>query len=313
MADLENGTLVQHTSLGVGKIVAIEPTAVHVFFPSSGTRFAAKLRLPAARALLRTADVESNSWLEGLSAFALDREMRRYALAEGWLTHQEALDQFLSTFPKGFADGAYVGRDGRAGRWRAAHESWAAAFGKGEAERLAAAESFDELVERALHADKAIAPLHLPDDEDAVKKALSKKATARPFCSALAELLGVPSPGRARFEKLFAAARDLPVEPDQQWLVATLFPFVASPDRHVLVRPRIACEAAERLGFDLRYEESPTWATYAALRAFSAQLLGRLERNGAKDFIDVESFLHAIATIKRRVKRSPRKATASGA
>src|SRR5689334_19948185 len=66
MADLKDGALVQHNTLGVGKVVSVEANAVHVFFPQSDRRFAAKLRLPAAGALLRTEGVERNPWLEGL-------------------------------------------------------------------------------------------------------------------------------------------------------------------------------------------------------------------------------------------------------
>ena len=61
MAELQNGMLVQHTTLGIGKIVAVEANAVHVFFPDSDKRFAAKLRLPAPRGLLRTDGVEHNA------------------------------------------------------------------------------------------------------------------------------------------------------------------------------------------------------------------------------------------------------------
>jgi hypothetical protein len=75
MADLENGTLVEHTKLGVGKVVAVEATAVHVFFPESDKRFAAKLGQPAARALLRTEGFQRDAWLEELSAFALDPQL----------------------------------------------------------------------------------------------------------------------------------------------------------------------------------------------------------------------------------------------
>jgi len=304
MADLVNGTLVQHTTLGVGKIVALEANAVHVFFPDSDKSFAAKLRLPTARPLLRTEGFERNSWLEGLSAFELDETSGRYALAATWLTHDEAVEQFLAIFPKGFVDPAYVG-DGkgkRASRWRAAHEAFAEGFGNGEGERLVADGDLAELVKRALAVDKLIAPLHPPADVDAVKEALADAETARAFFGALVEIVSVPSPARARFEKLFAAAAALPVEPAQQWLVATLFPFVASPQRNVLLRPKATCEAAERLGCDLRYEASPNWATYAALRALSTQLLEKLKANEAKDFVDVESFLHVTASAKRHAK-----------
>jgi hypothetical protein len=303
MADLQNGMLVQHTTLGVGKVVAVEPNAVHVFFPDSDKRFAAKLRLPVARPLLRTDGVEHNAWLEGLTAFALDPKMGRYALGSSWVTHDEAIAHFLEVFPGGFGDPAHLtGKKARAARWRAAHDVWSEAFGEGEGARLLAAGDLEELVARALKLDRALTPLHPDADAGAVREALSSEEPTRAFFTALLELTGVPSPSRARFDKLFAAARELPVDHAQQWLVATLFPFVASPARHVLVQPRVAGEAAARLGADIGDDAAPSWAPYAALRALYAQLLEELARHGAKDFVDVESFLHVTATAKRRAR-----------
>lgn len=301
MAELESGTLVRHASLGLGRVVALEAEAVHVFFPDSEKRFAAKLKLPFARRLLRTEGVGPDAWLEGLSAFTLDRKAGRYALAASWLTHDEAVALFLSAFPEGFAGP----QGGRVACWRAAQASWAEAFGNGEGERLVGEGARAEIVRRMLRVEKTIASIQPSADAGAVKDALSHDETALPFCAALFELLSKPSPGRARFEKLFAAAGDLPVEPARQWLLATLFPFVASPGRQVLLRPRVTCEAAERLGFDIRFDASPNWATYTSLRAASAQLLENLRSKGARDFVDVESFLHVTATAKRRTKRRP--------
>ncbi len=307
MADLENGTLVQHKTLGVGKIVALEANAVHVFFPDSDKRFAAKLRLPAARAFLRTEGFEPDTWLVGLSAFAFDQKVGRYALAASWLTHDAAIDQFLATFPGGFADPAYVGgKTARASRWRAAHERFGETLGNGQGEKLLAEDGLGEFVKRAVKIGAAVASLQPAADVDAVKEALSSDEVTGPFCTALAQLISVPSPARARFDKLFVAARALPVNPAQQWFVATLFPFLASPGRHVLLEPKITREAAERLGCDLGDEASPTWPTYSALRALSTQLLEKLKANGAKDFVDVEAFLHVTASAKRRVTRSTR-------
>jgi len=132
MAGLLNGMLVRHAALGLGKVVAVEPTAVHVFFPGGDSRFAAKLRLPAALGLLRTDGIAPDPRLEGLTAFALDPKAGRYALAAGWMTHDEAVAQFLAKLPGGFVDPANVaGRPARVARWRAAHDSWAEGFGEG--------------------------------------------------------------------------------------------------------------------------------------------------------------------------------------
>lgn len=315
MSELQNGSLVQHVSLGVGKIVAVEPGAIHVFFPDSDKRFAAKLRLPTARAMLRTEGFEPNGWLEGLTAFSLDATTGRYALSATFLTHEQALAQFLAVYPEGFADPAYLdagkARGGRAARWRAAHAAWDKKLGRAEAERLVEEGDVAGFVDRARDIDKLVAPLHPPADVGMVKEALADEEFTRPFFLALVELLSVPSPGRARFDKLFAAARSLPVEPAQQWMVATLFPFVASPERHVLVRPRTTCLGAERLGCDVRYEASPNWATYAAVRSAEVQFLERLAAIGAKDFVDVEAFLHVTATVRRPTPRAAAKAAAA--
>ena len=49
------GTVVRHMTLGLGRIVALEPTAVHVFFVEGERREASKLRLAAAKLFLSPA------------------------------------------------------------------------------------------------------------------------------------------------------------------------------------------------------------------------------------------------------------------
>jgi len=310
--DIAKGTLVQHASLGVGKVVAVEPTAVHVFFPGAEKRYAAKLRWPAAQHLLRTDGVERNAWLEGLSSFSLDPGEGRYALAASWITHEQAVDQFLRVYPQGFEDPGYLGAGGgrhvRAPRWREACADWAVAMGDGEGPRLVAAGDVRELVRRALRIEKHLVLVHGTFDAGTLKAALEDPDAALPFFEAVFETLGAP-PART----LFAAAEALGVEPALAWPIATVFPFLADPARHVFLSPRTTCAAAERLGCDLRYDAAPNWATYAALRAFSAQLLARLQANGARDFVDVEAFLHATAASRAAGKTSPGRATARAA
>ncbi|HET7824402.1 MAG TPA: hypothetical protein VFK90_03675 [Anaeromyxobacter sp.] len=321
MTEIAKGMLVQHESLGVGKVVAVEATAVHVFFPGAEKRFAAKLRWPAARPLLRADGVERDAWLEGLSSFTLDRAEGRYALAATWMTHDQAIAGFLAEYPQGFEDPAYLGtgagaRRARARWWRAAGAEWAAAMGNGEADRLLAAGEVRELVRRAVRIDKHLALVPGTFEQGVLKQALEDPDAALPFFAALFEMLAAP-PARGRTEKLFAAAEALDVEPALAWPIATVFPFVADPARYVFLWPRTACAAAERLGCDLRFDALPNWATYAALRAFSAQLLARLEASGARDFVDVEAFLHttaasrASASAKARAERAEPRARAA--
>jgi hypothetical protein len=294
VSDLERGTLVQHSTLGLGKVVALEPDAVHVFFPGRGERFAAKLRLPGARAFLRVGLEERNAWLEGLTSFTLDASSGRWALPARWLTLDQAVAQFLAGQPKGFA----VAPTGRAAIWRAAHQLFVDTLMNGEAERLLDAGDVRELVKRVLKVGKLVSPLHGEEERDAVEDALGDDDATRRFLRALLELVSVPSPGRARFDKLYQVAAGLPGSPPARWLLVTLFPFIARPDKHPLMRPGSTREAAERLGFDLRFDENPNWSTFAALRALSAKLLEALQGAGARDFVDVEIFAYAASTMR---------------
>ncbi len=312
MADLKEGMLVQHASLGVGKVVALEPNAVHVFFPDSEKRFAAKLRLPAARALLSTDGLERNSWLEGLSSFALDAQSGRYALAANFLTHEEAVAEFQALYPQGFADPAYAasGKRERAARWRAASAAWKDLFASGEGARLADEGEVGELVKRIARCAPLAALFDPVLEEDGIAEVFEDEASARSFFDALFGLLSVPVPARARFDKLFAAAAGLAVAPASSWALATALPLLADPGRHVVLWPKSTRAAGERLGCDLRYDAAPNWATYSALRAFATQLRERLAPLGAQDFVDVEVFLNVVATARRP---QPAVAVADGA
>jgi hypothetical protein len=309
LGDLANGMLVQHASLGVGKVVAVEATAVHVFFPERAQRQAAKLRLPDARPLLTMDGVEPNAWLEGLSSFALDPETGRYALASNFLTHDQAIAEFLTHHPRGLAELAPgdARKPPRASLWRAASAEWAQAFGQGEAERLVAKGDAREIVRRAARLEKHLVLVPGTFEAHALQDALRDADATLAFFEAVVGVLSVPSPARPRVEKLFEAALDLPVEPSLAWPIATILPFLADPKRHVFLWPRSACAAAARLGRDLRWEPAPRWVTYAALRGLSVQLLEKLKPHGARDFADVESFLFATAA-----QRTPAAGTRTG-
>jgi hypothetical protein len=302
MSDFQTGMLVQHVSLGVGKVVATEASAVHVFFPGGEDRFARKLRLPMALSMLSPAGGDGSAWLAGLSAFALDAKTGRYGLAEKWFSSEQAIARFLETFEQGFADPKYIG-DGKAGRerstrWRHAHEAFVAAFGRGEGERLLAIGDGDELVRRALGVERHVRTLQNAPEKPSLEDALKEPTGARGYFAAMFDLLSAPAPERSRFEALASAVAALPPGGAREsgWALITVLPFIARPDSHMLLRPRFTCEAAQCLGLDLRYDPKPSWATYAALLQSTDQLLDSLRPLGARDYIDVESFMHVVTT-----------------
>jgi hypothetical protein len=297
MAEFANGMLVQHASLGVGRVVAVEANALHVFFPERADRHAAKLRLPDARPLLTLDGIERNAWLEGLSSFALDPETGRYALAANFLTHDQAIAEFLERHPRELAgaDAEPAQRPTRISRWRAAAAEWTQGFGQGEAERLVKKGDAREIQRRAVRLERHLVLVPGTFEAQALQDALRDGEATLAFFEAVLGVLSVPEPGRPRMERLFEAALELPVEPALAWPVATILPFLADPKHHVFLWPKSACAAAARLGCDLRWEPAPRWVTYSALHGLSVRLLAKLKAHGARDLADVEPFLFAVA------------------
>jgi hypothetical protein len=304
MTELTKGMLVRHELLGLGKVVALEPKTVHVFFAASKDRFATKLSLLVAGPLLRPAGAGENAWLEGMSAFSRDAKTGRFGLAQTWLTHEEAVARFLETFPQGFTDPAYTGgvksRREHPSRWRRAHEAFGDAFGGGEGERLLAAGEVGELVARAVRVEHQMRSLHKDALGTSYAVSLGDPDAARGFFAALFDVLAAPAPERARFEVLAAAVAALPGDGSVElgWPLVTELPFAAQPERHALLRPKFTCDAAHRLGLELCYHPAPNWSTYAAVLRSAGTLLEKLWPLGARDHIDVDAFMH-VATAKR--------------
>jgi hypothetical protein len=309
MSDYKKGMLVEHATLGLGKIVALDQKALHVFFASSQEPFATKLRLTVAQPFLSLSS-STDGWLTGLSGFAFDEKAARYRVADPWISDAEAVARFVEVFPEGFSDAKYLG-NGKAGRersvrWRRAHDAFVETLGNGEGERLLAAGDVATLVERVGEIERHVRLLLTPVEKPMLAEGLADSDAARGFFEALFELLAASEPDEVRFEALAAAVAKLPPGGVREtgWYLTTVLPFVAQPERHMVLRPKLACEAALRLRLELGYRSAPNWSTYAALLAASSQLLEKLRPMGARDHVDVESFMH-VATAKHARPKAP--------
>jgi hypothetical protein len=63
----------------------------------------------------------------------------------------------------------------------------------------------------------------------------------------------------------------------------------------MFLKPGPTQECAARMRFDLQYSADPRWLTYKKLMQMGGQLLERLRPWGARDYIDVQSFIWVIA------------------
>jgi hypothetical protein len=287
-------SLVEHPALGLGRTVAVQGELIHVYFHDKGGKCATKMRATDAKKLLRVASSQTHEWLDHLPPFSYDPKRALYCLEYDRLTHEQAVGKFLTMFPGGFDDVNYLG-DRDEGE-RVYKDYYAGEFRRllmgGEGARLLSVGDLAEFRKRLLHVAK-INLLHFNWDQAPLKDALAADdAQVKNFFAALLDACG-EGPSEKRFTALAGAFEKLPAPGSDvaSWPVATLFPYLARPDDHMFFRPKPTQEAAKRLAFDLNYKSNLNWITYNSVLAFSKWLLGQLKQYGAKDLIDVQSFI----------------------
>ena len=63
----------------------------------------------------------------------------------------------------------------------------------------------------------------------------------------------------------------------------------------MFLKPQPTKDCADRLRFDLQYSADLRWITYNQLLLLSDTLLSLLRPYGARDYIDVQSFMWVVA------------------
>jgi hypothetical protein len=136
----------------------------------------------------------------------------------------------------------------------------------------------------------------------ALHDGLKDEAAAYGFVAALLDLLESPGLDESCFDGLVSAVRNLPVEQGmsdpEKWPVVTVFPFLADPGRFMFLKPDVTKLAADRLYFNLEYESRPNWTTFRRLHDMALQLLDELRPHGAKDLMDVQTFIYVTGRLE---------------
>lgn len=130
----------------------------------------------------------------------------------------------------------------------------------------------------------------------ALRDAVRTPAGARLFATELYAFLHGPGSQHRRFDDWIEALADLPRRrsPVLTWPVATVFGFIARPERHLFFKPRVTRRAAKAYAYDLPYDSTPSWAGYQALLNFAAVIRRDLEKKPGfkpRDMIDLQSFI----------------------
>jgi hypothetical protein len=201
--------------------------------------------------------------------------------------------KFELFYPGGFEDETYLVAE-RAYKERA-HLEWDAELAPAAFRKLLARGEFRAVADAAVRIESR-SNLLFSFERMALRDAVKTPAGARLFATELyAFLYGHGSPQR-RFGDWIEALADLPQRKSRvlTWPVATVFGFIARPDRHMFFKPRAMRKAAHLYGYALGYDPTPSWTRYQDLMTFAAVVRRDLDRKPgfrARDMIDLQSFM----------------------
>jgi hypothetical protein len=263
---------------------------LHIVFRDSGEKVA---RIFVANApALRIADIQSDPTLDNLPP--LTEKDGRWYLTATHLSLASAKSKFRHHFPAGFSDPLYL-KNERDYKIKA-HDQFHKLFIQGEAQDLLEKNNVDSLVKRCMSVLGGIGELLSPFESAAFHDAMDDHEAARTFFSALLRVLESEMIYARDFEFYLDAVSSLPAERGSvaTWPVATIFPYITEPRRHMFLKPLATKAAAAALGFDLQYNAALNWVTYASLLRMGHIYLGLLREMGARDFVDVQSFIFVV-------------------
>lgn len=198
--------------------------------------------------------------------------------------------KFLRFFSGGFQDDTYLDWE-RNYKWEA-HERWEASLGRDTFRAELSAERFGDIAARAVQIESRT-NLLFSFEKMALRDAIKSAAGARAFAEGLYEFLYGRGGEERKFEQWCTVVSELPRKQTRvlTWPIVTVFGFLATPDRHIFLKPNVTKVAAREYGFEFEYESRPQWKTYASLLAFANRIRDDVRDLKPRDMIDIQSFI----------------------
>jgi hypothetical protein len=194
--------------------------------------------------------------------------------------------KFLRFFPDGFRDETYF--DWERGYKQSAHEQWEEQLGQFAFRSLLKKGEFTEIAQRAARIEGKT-NLLFSFEKMALRDAVKSAEGAEAFARGLYDFLH----GKQSFEKWVEVVGALPRKQTRvlTWPLATVFPFLAQPDRHIFLKPNITRVAAGEYGIEFDYRSKPNLETYTSLLDFAETIRRDQADLRPKDMIDLQSFI----------------------
>ena len=199
-------------------------------------------------------------------------------------------EKFLRFFPHGFQDQTYI--DWERGYKINAHEKWTELLNRATYRTLMQQGNFTEIAARAVRIESRT-NLLFSFEKMALRDAVKSAAGAQLFATGLYKFLHGGGIIKNKFQSWCEVIGVLPRKQTRvlTWPLVTVFGFIAQPETHIFLKPKITRIAAQEYGFPFEYQSRPSWDTYASLLEFAAIIRRDVRDLRPRDMIDLQSFI----------------------
>jgi len=220
-------------------------------------------------------------------------------LSRGQTREERCVRRFLQYFPRGFRDPKYYAWE--RGYKVEAHESLKEQLNKKTFRQMLDEGRFTEIGTIVTRIESRT-NLLFSFEKMAFRDAVRDEAGAETFARAFYELLYGRGTDKAKFDNWCAAIGKLPRKQTRVLThpVVTVWPFLAQPEKHIFLKPKVKKAAAAEYGFDFHYKSKPSWEVYSSLLAFAEALRQDLKRLEPRDMIDIQSFIWVLGSSEYR-------------
>lgn len=203
--------------------------------------------------------------------------------------------KFLYYFKKGYSDQKYIS-------WERqykldAHFQFQQALNKRDYEAQLLKRNYAEIAGTAVRIESRTNLLFSFEKmalRDAVKPALGSKA----FALGLYQYIYGNSSLEDRFNEFSNVIASLPRKQTRvhTWPLQTVFGFIANPQEHIFLKPRVTQIAAEKYHYHFQYRSKPNWETYKSLLDFAELVRNDTADLHPQDYIDLQSFIWVMGS-----------------
>lgn len=203
--------------------------------------------------------------------------------------------KFLRYFRNGFADEKYIAWE-REYKWKA-HLEFAKQLNRKRFEVLLKQKKYAEIAQEAVRIESRT-NLLFSFEKMALRDAVKTPAGARLFAEGLFRLVYGEGDIKERFGFWVECVRRLPRKQTRvlTWPLVTVFGFLANPEEHIFLKPRVTQVAAENYRYPFYYTSKPQWETYQSLLDFAEQVGKDVQSLKPRDYIDLQSFIWVLGS-----------------